>query len=80
MGSTPPLLDLRPSLPPSGGDLAKIKNARGNLDGERKSQVKAAFSDLGKTTSLSNAQTQLQQAFQGLATSYRSTFAKIGCG
>jgi hypothetical protein len=42
MGSTPPLLDLRPSLPPSGGDLTKIKNARGNLDGERKSQVDQA--------------------------------------
>ena len=79
------------SLNAIGDDLTKIKNARKNLDDDRKSQVdqanktfetqvRSTFSDLGKTTSLSDAKTQLQQAFQGLASSYEQSFAKIDCG
>jgi hypothetical protein len=81
---------IQDSLNAIGDDLTKIKNARNNLDDDRKSQVddanknfesqvRSTFSDLGKTTSLSDAKTQLQQAFQGLASSYGQTFAKIDC-
>jgi hypothetical protein len=74
-----------------GDDLTKIKNARNNLDDDRKSQVdeanknfesqvKSTFSDLGSTTSPSDAKSQLTQAFDGLASSYQQTFAKIDCG
>ena len=88
--STATLSQIQDSLKAIGDDLTKIKNARGNLDSQRKSQVdeanktfesqvKSIFSDLGTSTSLSSAQTQLQQAFQGLANSYKQTFAKINC-
>ena len=81
---------IQTSLKAIGDDLTKIKNARKNLDDDRKSQVdqanktfesqvRSTFSDLGKTTSLSDAKTQLQQAFQGLASSYEQSFAKIDC-
>jgi hypothetical protein len=89
--STATLNQVQDSLKAIGDDLTKIKNARGNLDDDRKkqvdqankdfeSQVKTTFSDLGKSTSASDAKTQLQQAFQGLANSYQQTFAKIDCG
>jgi hypothetical protein len=79
------------SLKAIGDDLTKIKNARNNLDDDRKSQVdeanknfesqvKSTFSDLGSTTSLSDARSQLTQAFDGLASTYQQTFAKIDCG
>jgi hypothetical protein len=89
--TTASLSQIQTSLKAIGDDLTKIKTARGNLDGDRKSQVdqankdfesqvKTTFSDLGKSTSVSEAQTQLQQAFQGLASSYQQTFGKLDCG
>ena len=36
--------------------------------------------DTLKGTTISEAQTQLQQAFQGLASSYQQTFGKLDCG
>jgi hypothetical protein len=89
--STATSSEIQNSLKAIGDDLTKIKNARNNLDDERKSQVDDAsktfqsqvtsvFSDLGKSTSLSDAKTQLSQAFDGLASSYQQTYAKIDCG
>jgi hypothetical protein len=88
--SSATLSQVQDNLNAIGEDLSKIKNARNDLDDDRKSQVdeanknfesqvRSTFSDIGKTTSLSDAKTQLQQAFQGLASSYEQTFAKIDC-
>ena len=89
--STATLNQVQDSLKAIGDDLTKIKNARNNLDDDRKSQVdeanknfesqvKSTFSDLGKSTSASDAKSQLEQAFDSLAGSYQQTFAKIDCG
>jgi hypothetical protein len=89
--STATLDQVQNSLKAIGDDLTKIKNARGNLSSDRRkqvddanknfeSQVKATFSDLGKSTSVTDAKTQLQQAFQSLASTYQQTYAKIDCG
>jgi len=89
--STATTNQVQDSLKAIGDDLTKIKNARNNLSDDRKSQVDqankdfqsqvtATFSDLGKSTSISDARTQLEQAFDGLANSYQQTFAKIDCG
>jgi hypothetical protein len=89
--STATTSQIQASLKAIGDDLTKIKNARKNLSDERRSQVddankafesqvRNAFSDLGTTTSASDAKTKLTQAFQSLADSYQNTFAKIDCG
>jgi hypothetical protein len=73
------------------GDLKKMKDARGDLDNDRReqvddanqafeAQVKTIASSLGSTTSLADASTQLNQAFDQLGTAYQQTFAKIDCG
>jgi len=78
------------SLQAIGDDLNKIKNAQGDLSDERKkevqqanqdfeSSVKSIASDLGTSTSLSEAKSALQSALQKLATSYQQTFAKLDC-
>lgn len=88
--STATLSQVQDSLKAIGDDLTKIKNARGNLSSDRRkqvddanknfeSQVRSTFSDLGKSTTVTDAKTQLQQAFQSLANSYQQTFAKIDC-
>jgi len=72
-------------------DLKKIGAARGDLDDERRaavekanqefgSKVRATLGTLGSTTSIADAKSQLQQAFDGLASAYKDTFAKIDCG
>jgi hypothetical protein len=79
------------SLQAIGDDLTAIKNAQGDLDGKRESQVKSANDDfaasvksisstLGSSTSLSDAKTQLSAALSQLATAYEQTFAKVDCG
>ena len=89
--STATLNQVQDSLKAIGDDLTKIKNARGNLSDDRRkqvddanknfeSQVKTTFSDLGKSTSVTDAKTQLQQAFQSLSSTYQQTYAKIDCG
>jgi hypothetical protein len=71
-------------------DLGKIKDAQGNLKGDRKQQVQAAneaftqqvksiASSVGKSLSLSEAGTQLKAATSQLATSYKQTLGKIDC-
>ena len=73
-----------------GEDLNKIKDAQGDLSGDRKkevqqanqafeSSVKSIASSLGSSTSLSDAKAQLTAALQGLASSYEQTFAKLSC-
>jgi hypothetical protein len=72
-------------------DLSKIASAQKNLSSERKQQVEAAntqfvntvketASKVGSSVSLATAKTQITQALQQLATSYKNTFAKIDCG
>ena len=89
--STATLNQVQDSLKAIGDDLTKIKNARGNLSDDRRkqvddanknfeSQVKTTFSDLGKSTTVTDAKTQLQQAFQSLSSTYQQTYAKIDCG
>ena len=71
-------------------DLKKIGNARKDLSDENRQQIDQAnqqfsssvrktFADVGTQTSLQNAATQLQAAFQDLADSYRNTFGQISC-
>jgi hypothetical protein len=72
-------------------DLQKMTDAQGDLDDTRKEEVEQAtqqftsevnsiVTSLGSTTSLNSAATQLEAAFQELATSYKKTFSKIDCG
>ena len=81
---------IQDNLKAIGDDLTKIKNARGDLDDDRKSQVdqanqafesevKGVVSTLGSTTSAADAKAKAQQAFQQLADSYKQAFAKIDC-
>ena len=78
------------SLEAIGNDLKQIKDAQGDLSDDRRSeiqkansqfetQVRSAVSDLGKSTSLSEAKTQLTAAFQQLGEAYKQTYAKIDC-
>jgi membrane peptidoglycan carboxypeptidase len=71
-------------------DLSKIKDAQGDLSDERRQQVEAAnktftsqvqsiLGSLGKSTSLSDAKSQLTSATQALATAYQQSFARIDC-
>jgi uncharacterized phage infection (PIP) family protein YhgE len=73
-----------------GDDLKEIKDAQGKLNDQRKEEVQAAnqaFSeqvqavvkDLGTSTSISGAQSQLQSSLQQLSQSYKQTFAPIDC-
>ena len=82
---------IRDSLTAIGDDLQKIKSVQADLGDERRSQiqdankafeseVKGIVSSLGTSTSLSDAQTKLDDALGQLATAYRNTYAKIDCG
>jgi hypothetical protein len=64
-------------------DLKKIADAQPNLNDARKQQVQdanAQFTSQLSQVSLSDAGTQLQDAAQALAASYRDTFARVDCG
>jgi outer membrane murein-binding lipoprotein Lpp len=72
-------------------DLQKMANAQADLDKTRKaqaeqanqdftSQVSSTLASIRKSTSLSQAATQLKAALQQLATTYKQTYAKIDCG
>jgi hypothetical protein len=82
---------IRDSLTAIGDDLTKIKNVQADLGDERRDQVQDAnqafetevrgiVSNLGTSTSLSDAQVKLDDALDQLATAYKATFAKIDCG
>jgi hypothetical protein len=71
-------------------DLSKIKDAQGNLSGDRRqqvqdatktftSQVKSIAGSVGKSTSLSEAKAQLTSALQQLGDAYKQSFAKVDC-
>lgn len=73
------------------GDLQSIADAQGDLNDERKQQVESAnkqftsqlesiANGLTSDLSLSGAEQKLKDAIQQLASSYRETFAKVGCG
>ncbi len=72
-------------------DLAKMREGRANLSGERRKQVESATatftSELGtaveglrSTPSASDAQTQTQRASAALRASYRKALEPIDCG
>src|SRR5215207_4956893 len=71
-------------------DLSKIKDAQGDLSGDRRqqvedatktftSQVQSIAGSVGKSTSLSDAKAQLTSALQQLAAAYEQSFARVDC-
>ena len=71
-------------------DLQKMKDAEGDLDGQRKlevesatqvfgSEVQSILSDVGSGTSLSAAASQLRSALEQLGKSYQQTLAPLDC-
>ena len=71
-------------------DLSKIAAARPDLADDRRQQVDAANTkfessvratllDVGKTVSLEDASTQLKNAFDRLAASYKEAFSGVDC-
>jgi valyl-tRNA synthetase len=88
--STATLDGVQQSLKAIDGDLSKIKDAQGDLSGDRRqqvqdanktftSQVKSITGSLGKSTSLSDAKSQLTSAVQQLAAAYQQSFARVDC-
>jgi hypothetical protein len=88
--STATTSDIKDSLQAIRQDLSTIGDAQGDLSDERRQDVQAAneqftasvretAQSLGSTVSVESAKGQLEQAFQQLASTYRSTFAKIDC-
>lgn len=78
------------SLTSIGKDLSTIKDAQGDLSGDRKaqiqkateqfsSQVKSITSQAVKSLSLSDAQAQLTAALQQLASAFQQTLKPINC-
>jgi uncharacterized protein YjbJ (UPF0337 family) len=71
-------------------DLAKIKDAQGDLSGSRRqqvedatktftSQVQSVAGSIGKSTSISDAKAQLTSALQQLGDAYKQSFARLDC-
>ena len=71
-------------------DLAKIRDARGDLTEEQRKDVEAAndafagtvrslAGDIGSSVSLADAATRIKSAFGDLASSYDSTFGELDC-
>ena len=82
--------DVQQSVKAITSNLSKIKDAQGDLSDDRRQQVEAAtktftsqvqsiLGSLGKSTSLSDAKSQLTAATQELATAYQQSFARIDC-
>jgi hypothetical protein len=78
------------SLKAINSDLSKIKDAQGDLSGDRRqqvqdatktftSQVQSIAGSVGKSTSLSEAKAQLTSALQQLGDAYKQSFAKVDC-
>ncbi len=78
------------SLEAIGSDLSKIKDAQGDLAGDRRqqvqdatktftSQVQSIAGSVGKSTSLSDAKSQLTSALQQLSAAYQQSFARVDC-
>ena len=88
--TTATIEDVQSSLTAIGSDLSKMKDAQGDLSGDRKqqvqnatktfeSQVKDITSKAVKSLSLSDAEEQLTSALQQLVNSYRQTLQPIDC-
>jgi hypothetical protein len=88
--STASVSDVQKSVKAIGDDLSKMKNAQGDLKGDRKQQVQAAHqafasqvksivSTVGRSLSASSAKTQLQTALQQLVSAYQTNLAPIDC-
>ena len=78
------------SLKAINSDLSKIKDAQGDLSGDRRqqvqdatktftSQVQSIAGSVGKSTSLSEAKAQLTSALQQLGDAYKQSFARVDC-
>jgi hypothetical protein len=72
-------------------DLAKIRDAQGDLNSERKqqvqganqqfgAQVRAITQNIGSSASATDAAAQIKQAGTQLADSYAQTLGKVDCG
>jgi hypothetical protein len=88
--STATVDDVQKRVKAIGDDLSRMKNAQGDLKGDRKqevqtanqafaSQIKAIVSNVGRSLSLRSAKTQLQTALQQLVSAYRKNLAPIDC-
>jgi hypothetical protein len=88
--STVTLDGVQNSLKAISSDLSKIKDAQGDLSGDRRqqvqdatktftSQVQSIAGSVGKSTSLSEAKAQLTSALQQLGDAYKQSFAKVDC-
>jgi hypothetical protein len=88
--STATTSQVKTSLQAIRDDLAKIRDAQGDLKGTRKeqaqqandafvSEVKDVASTLVSTTSVEDGKARLSTAMQQLASSYQQAFAKIDC-
>ncbi|HXS45378.1 MAG TPA: hypothetical protein VN751_12185 [Solirubrobacteraceae bacterium] len=89
--STATIGDVQQSLKAISSDLSKIKDAQGDLKGDRRAQVQKAndaftsqlkdtVSNVGKSLSPSGAKTQLTSAVQQLAGAYKTALQPIDCG
>ena len=88
--STSTLQDVQQSLTSISSDLSKMKDAQGDLKGDRQKQVKQATDaftskvkdvagTIGRSLSASNAKSQLTSASQELATAYQQALKPIDC-
>jgi phosphoglycerate-specific signal transduction histidine kinase len=88
--STVTLDGVKSSLQSIGDDLTKIKDAQGDLSGDRKDQAEQAWQsfrtevkdirqNLLTSLSAADAKQQLAASFDSLAASFRSAFAPVDC-
>lgn len=88
--SSSTLQDVQQSLTSISSDLSKIRDAQGDLKGDRKKQVQQATDEftsqlkgvagtIGRSLSASNAKSQLTAAAQELATAYQQALKPIDC-
>ena len=88
--STVTIDGVQKSLKAISSDLSKIKDAQGDLSGDRRQQVQDATKtftsqlqsiagSVVKSTSLSDAKAQLTSALQQLGDAYKQSFARVDC-
>ena len=88
--STVTLDGVKSSLQSIGDDLTKLKDAQGDLSGDRKdeaekawqtfrTQVKSIRENLLTSLSAEDAKQQLTSSFDTLAASFRTAFAPVDC-
>jgi hypothetical protein len=88
--STVTIDGVQKSLKAITSNLSKIKDAQGDLSGDRRQQVQDATKaftaqvqsiagSVVTSTSLSEAKTQLTAALQQLGDAYKQSFAKVDC-